>query len=83
MIQTLFGSLKEAEEPKKRGFFERMREAVTRTRENLSQSLEEIVALYKEQTQLAPPLLARSTVHQPRAPGQQHHAQTASHQHKA
>ncbi|MDQ1451852.1 MAG: hypothetical protein QOK38_1718, partial [Acidobacteriaceae bacterium] len=28
MIQTLFGSLKEAEEPKKRGLFERMREAV-------------------------------------------------------
>jgi fused signal recognition particle receptor len=48
MIQTLFGSLKEAEEPKKRGIFERMREAVTRTRENLSQSLEEIVALTVE-----------------------------------
>jgi len=48
MILTLFGSLKEAEEPKKRGIFERMREAVTRTRENLSQSLEEIVALTVE-----------------------------------
>ena len=48
MIQTLFGSLKEAEEPKKRGLFERMREAVTRTRENLSQQLEEIVALTVE-----------------------------------
>src|ERR1700758_726177 len=48
MIQTLFGSLKEAEEPKKRGIFERMREAVTRTRETLSQSLEEIVALTVE-----------------------------------
>ena len=48
MIQTLFGSLKEAEEPKKRGIFDRMREAVTRTRENLSQSLEEIVALTVE-----------------------------------
>ena len=48
MIQTLFGSLKEAEEPKKRGLFDRMREAVTRTRENLSQSLEEIVALTVE-----------------------------------
>jgi fused signal recognition particle receptor len=48
MIQTLFGSLKEAEESKKRGIFERMREAVTRTRENLSQSLEDIVALTVE-----------------------------------
>ena len=48
MIQTLFGSLKEAEEPKKPGFLERMRQAVTRTRENLSQQLEEIVALTVE-----------------------------------
>jgi fused signal recognition particle receptor len=48
MIQTLFGSLKEAEEPKKPGFLERMRQAVTRTRENLSQHLEEIVSLTVE-----------------------------------
>ncbi len=48
MIQTLFGSLKEAEEPKKKGFFERMREAVSRTRESLSEKIETIVALTEE-----------------------------------
>jgi fused signal recognition particle receptor len=48
MIQTLFGSLKEAEEPKKPGFFDRMRQAVTRTRESLSEKLETIVALTEE-----------------------------------
>ena len=45
MIQTLFGSL--AEE-KKTGFFERMKQAVTRTRENLAERIEEVVSLGKE-----------------------------------
>ncbi|MGA7907890.1 MAG: signal recognition particle receptor subunit alpha, partial [Candidatus Sulfotelmatobacter sp.] len=45
MIQTLFGSL---EEEKKTGFLERMKQAVTRTRENLAERIEEVVALGKE-----------------------------------
>jgi fused signal recognition particle receptor len=43
MIQTLFGSTE-----KKPGFLERMKEAVTRTRENLSERIEEVVAFNKE-----------------------------------
>jgi hypothetical protein len=39
MIQTLFGSL---EEEKKTGFFDRMKQAVTRTRENLAERIEEV-----------------------------------------
>src|SRR6202030_885017 len=45
MIQTLFGSL---EEEKKTGLFDRMKQAVTRTRENLAERLEEVVAFGKE-----------------------------------
>jgi fused signal recognition particle receptor len=45
MIQTLFGSL---QEEKKAGFFDRMKQAVTRTRENLSERIEEIVSFGKE-----------------------------------
>src|SRR5579859_3259657 len=45
MIQTLFGSL---EEEKKTGFFDRMKQAVTRTRENLTERIEEVVAFTKE-----------------------------------
>ena len=45
MIQTLFGSLDEKQKP---GLFERMKEAVTRTRENLSERIEEVVAFTKE-----------------------------------
>jgi fused signal recognition particle receptor len=45
MIQTLFGSL---QEEKKTGFFDRMKEAVTRTRENLSERIDEIVSFRKE-----------------------------------
>src|SRR5208337_4239181 len=45
MIQTLFGSLTEE---KKTGFFERMKQAVTRTRENLAERIEEVVSLGKE-----------------------------------
>jgi fused signal recognition particle receptor len=43
MIQTLFGST----EPKP-GFFERMKEAVTRTRENLAERIEDVVSPGKE-----------------------------------
>ena len=46
MIQTLFGSLDQ--EPKKPGLFDRMKQAVTRTRENLSERIEEVVSLRKE-----------------------------------
>jgi fused signal recognition particle receptor len=45
MIQTLFGSLDEQQKP---GFLDRMKEAVTRTRENLSERIEEVVSLGKE-----------------------------------
>jgi fused signal recognition particle receptor len=47
MIQTLFGSLQEEKE-KKPGFFDRMKQAVTRTRENLAERIEEVVSLGKE-----------------------------------
>lgn len=47
MIQTLFGSLDEQKE-QKTGLFQRMKEAVSRTRENLSDRIEEIVAFNKE-----------------------------------
>ena len=43
MIQTLFGSTEN-----KPGFFERMKEAVSRTRENLSERIEEAAAFSKE-----------------------------------
>lgn len=43
MIQTLFGSTEN-----KPGFFDRMKEAVTRTRENLTERIEEVVAFSKE-----------------------------------
>src|SRR5689334_19115870 len=43
MIQTIFGSTE-----KKPSFLERMKEAVTRTRENLSERIEEVVAFTKE-----------------------------------
>jgi len=47
MIQTLFGGT-ESEEPKKKGFFERMKQAVTRTRENLSERIDEVVSFSTE-----------------------------------
>ena len=43
MIQTLFGSTEQ-----KPSFLDRMKEAVTRTRENLSERIEEVVAFNKE-----------------------------------
>lgn len=47
MIQTLFGSL-EQEKEKKAGLFDRMKQAVSRTRESLSERIEDIVSLGKE-----------------------------------
>ncbi len=46
MIQTLFGSLEE--KPKKPGLLDRMKEAVSRTRENLSERIEDVVSFRKE-----------------------------------
>lgn len=45
MIQTLFGSL---DEPQKPSFLDRMKQAVTRTRENLSERIDEVVSFRKE-----------------------------------
>src|ERR1700681_4058457 len=45
MIQTRFGSLDEEQKP---SFIERMKEAVSRTRENLAERIEEVVAIGKE-----------------------------------
>src|ERR1700690_2266579 len=45
MIQTLFGSLDEVQKP---SFIERMKEAVSRTRENLAERIEEVVSIGKE-----------------------------------
>jgi fused signal recognition particle receptor len=45
MIQTLFGSL---EEEKKTGLFDRMKQAVTRTRENLAERIDAVVSIGKE-----------------------------------
>lgn len=45
MIQTLFGSLEEQQKP---SFLDRMKEAVTRTRENLAERIEEAVSFSKE-----------------------------------
>ena len=45
MIQTLFGSLDEQQKP---SFLDRMKEAVTRTRENLSERIEDVVSFGKE-----------------------------------
>ncbi|MGH9546214.1 MAG: signal recognition particle-docking protein FtsY [Terriglobales bacterium] len=45
MIQTLFGSLDEVQKP---SFLDRMKEAVTRTRENLSERIDEVVSFGKE-----------------------------------
>jgi len=45
MIQTLFGSL---EEEKKTSFLDRMKQEVTRTRENLAERIDDIVSIGKE-----------------------------------
>jgi len=45
MIQTLFGSLNE---PEKKGLFDRMKQAVSRTRDSLSERIESVVASTRE-----------------------------------
>src|SRR5258708_888123 len=45
MIQTLFGSLDQEQKP---SFLDRMKEAVSRTRENLAERIEDVVSLGKE-----------------------------------
>ena len=45
MIQTLFGSLDEEQKP---SFIERMKEAVSHTRENLAERIEDVVSIGKE-----------------------------------
>jgi fused signal recognition particle receptor len=45
MIQTLFGSLKEQEEPEKKSIFERMRQTVARTRDNLGERIDSVLAI--------------------------------------
>ena len=45
MIQTLFGSLKEEQEPQKKSVFERMRQAVTRTRDSLGERIDSVLAM--------------------------------------
>ncbi len=47
MIQTLFGSLNQPEE-KKASLFDRMKQAVTRTRENLTERIDDVISLGKE-----------------------------------
>jgi len=48
MLKSLFGSAEKEPEQKKPGFFDRMKEAVTRTRENLSERIDDIVAFNKQ-----------------------------------
>src|SRR3989440_745182 len=45
MIQTLFGSLDEVQKP---SFLDRMKEAVSRTRENLAERIDDVVSIGKE-----------------------------------
>jgi fused signal recognition particle receptor len=45
MIQTLFGSLNE---PERKGIFDRMKDAVTRTRETLTDNIDSVLALTRE-----------------------------------
>jgi fused signal recognition particle receptor len=45
MIQTLFGSLNE---PEKKNIFDRMKQAVSRTRESLGERIESVIALTRE-----------------------------------
>jgi fused signal recognition particle receptor len=45
MIQTLFGSLDKEQKP---SFIERMKQAVSRTRENLAERIEDVVSIGKE-----------------------------------
>jgi fused signal recognition particle receptor len=45
MIQTLFGSLQEEQDPEKQSILERMRWAVTRTRSSLGERIDSVLAL--------------------------------------
>ncbi len=45
MIQTLFGSLREQEDPEKLSLLERMRAAVTRTRDSLGERIDGVLAM--------------------------------------
>ncbi|HTX42029.1 MAG TPA: signal recognition particle-docking protein FtsY [Acidobacteriaceae bacterium] len=45
MIQTLFGSLKEQEDPERLSLLERMRAAVTRTRDSLGERIDGVLAM--------------------------------------
>ena len=45
MIQTLFGSLNEEREPEKKSIFERMRQAVSRTRDSLGERIDGVLAM--------------------------------------
>src|SRR5271156_3164140 len=45
MIQTLFGSLKEESQPEKKGLFDRMKQAVSRTRESLEERIDGVLSL--------------------------------------
>ena len=45
MIQTLFGSLQEESEPKKKGLLDRMKQAVSRTRESLEERIDSVLSL--------------------------------------
>ncbi len=45
MIQTLFGSLKEEQDPERLSILERMRQAVTRTRDSLGERIDGVLAL--------------------------------------
>ena len=67
MIQTLFGSTEE-----KPSFLKRMKEAVTRTRESLSERIEEVVAFRKEIDRDTLDEL-EATLHR-RRPGHRYHA---------
>ena len=51
MIQTLFGGTEEEQPKKKQGLFERMKQAVPRTRENLSERIDEVVTAGKPRAQ--------------------------------
>jgi fused signal recognition particle receptor len=53
MIQTLFGSLKEEQEPEKKGLFDRMRQAVSRTRDSLGERIDGVLALGRSVDEVA------------------------------
>jgi len=48
MLKSLFGNAEKEPEQKKPGFLDRMKQAVTRTRENLSERIDDIVSFNKQ-----------------------------------